>query len=226
MEPMKLGEIPLPAILPLDREKWAQQLNLSNFINTYYQYRDLQALGPIERVLIIGPGQGLTPLILQWRGYDVSTLDIDETFKPDYLGSVHDMHTFQDGQFDAVIASHVLEHLAVPYLDTSLREIARVGRYALIYLPVYGRHSQVRLTGFKGIDLSIHLDVRNLLHKPDGIAPRYCQGQHFWEIGMRGFRVRDLVKRLSQFFEVLRTYRNHDWNPSRNFVLKSKANTT
>jgi len=131
----------------LDRQEWARQLHLSNFINTYYQYRDLLSCKNVKKVLIIGPGQGLSTVLLRWRDYEVITLDIDDTFKPDYLGSVHDMHMFENAQFDAVICSHVLEHLAEPYLDTSLKEIARIGRYALIYLPIAGRHFQARLKG-------------------------------------------------------------------------------
>jgi hypothetical protein len=216
-------DIPPPDVMPVDRDAWAGQLNLSNFINTYYQYRDLQSCGDVRSVLIVGPGQGLDTQVLKWRGYEVITFDIDATFHPDVMGSVHDMHMFPDGRFDAVIASHVLEHLAVPYLDRSLQELARVGNHALVYLPVAGRHVQARiLPGFKGIDLTWIVDLYNYFHRPDGVTPRYCGGQHFWEVGMRGFRVGDLVRRMSQWFEVIAAYRNRDWNPSRNFVLKSR----
>jgi hypothetical protein len=113
--------------------------------------------------------------------------------------------------------------LAEPYLDSALGEIARVGRYALIYLPVHGRHIQIRfLPGFKDIDLSVILDIFDYFKKPDGITPRYMSGQHFWEIGMRGFRVKDMTSRVSQFFSIISAYRNRDWLPSYNFVLKSK----
>jgi len=215
---------PAPTMMPIDRQAWAKELNLSNFINTYYQYRDLQSLPDIRRVLVIGPGQGLDTHVLRWRGYQVTTIDIDDTFRPDVIGSVHDMSMFGDQQFDAVTASHVIEHQAEAYLDRSLSEIARVGRYALIYLPVAGRHAQLRFTpGVLGIDLSLIVDLFNYFHRPDGATARYCLQQHFWEIGMRGWKVRDVVRRLERHFVVLRNYRNRDWTPSHNFVVRSRA---
>lgn len=216
-------DIPAPSVMPIERELWAAQLHLSNFVNTYCQFRDLQNIGELSRLLIVGPGQGLDTQVLRWRGYEVTTLDIDDTFKPDVIGSVHDLSMFADTRFDAILVSHVLEHLAEPYLDTALAEIARIGRYALIYLPVAGRHCQLRFQpGFKGIDLSLVIDFLNWFKKPDGITPRYCDGQHFWEIGMRGYRVADVLSRFDKQFEIVSHYRNRDWNPSYNFILRSK----
>lgn len=216
-------DIPAPDVMPVDRELWRKQLHLSNFVNSYYQLRDVESLASTGSILVIGLGQGLDTQVLRWRGYNVTTFDIDPLFGPDVVGSVTEMDAFADAQFDVVIASHVLEHQAVPHLDRSLSEIARVGEHALVYLPVAGRHSQVRISpGFGGIDISVILDLFNYFQKPDGVTARYCQRQHYWELGMRGYRVRDLRQRFEDHFSVLRDYRNRDWNPSYNFVLRSK----
>src|SRR5437773_2896392 len=95
----KHPSVPGPAPMPVDRERWFGELDLSNFINSYYEFRDLQSCGNCKTLLIVGPGQGLGTLVLKWRGYQVTTLDIDETFKPDFIGSVHDLSMFVDGQF-------------------------------------------------------------------------------------------------------------------------------
>jgi hypothetical protein len=216
-------DFPWPAVMPVDRERWMAELPLSAFVNAYYQYRDLQRFGDVRRLLMVGPGQGLATQVLRWKGYAVTTLDIDDTFQPDVTASVHDMSMFKSSEFDAVVASHVLEHLPESYLDSAMAEIARVGRYALIYLPVHGAHFQMRLrSNLRDSDLSLVVDVPRHLERPDGITPRYMGGQHYWEVGLKGFKKVDIVRRMSKFFDVIDCYRNRDWLPSQNFVLRAR----
>lgn len=214
---------PKPSVMPLDREDWKRQLHLSQFVNTYYQYRDLkECIGAAGNVLIIGPGAGLDALVLRWKGYQVTTFDIDKTFSPDVLGSCHKMPMFATGQFDAVIVSHVLEHLPIAFLEAALAEIARIGQYAIVYLPIAGRHGQIRLKpDIWGKPAEIVIDIFPFWERPSGDQLAYRGGQHYWEVGYRGFRIRDLKKRLSAHFSILRHYRNTDWISSFNFVLRS-----
>jgi hypothetical protein len=214
---------PGPSAMPVNSEEWGRQLNLSNFVNAYYQFRDVNLLPSVKSALVVGPGQGLETAVFRWRGLRVVTYDIDAAFSPDHIGSVHDMAVFESGAFDVVIASHVLEHLPVAYLDQSLREIARVGRFALVYLPVAGRHLQARVfPTVAARDFSLIVDLFKYWERPTGIDRKYCAGMHYWEVGMPGFRVSQLRRRLSKYFSVLTSYRNKDWNPSYNFVLESK----
>ena len=212
-------------IMPVDRDEWYKKIGFSNFANTYHQFRDLSTYcESSNKVLEVGPGQGLTTQFLRWKGYEVTTLDVDETFEPDVVCSVNDLSRFPDGGFDVAIVSHVLEHIPISMLEQSLSELSRVASYSLIYLPVAGnRHFQVRvIPGFRGWNLSFIFDIFNYFKKPTGEEAIFCQGQHYWEIGYRGFRVADTLERFEPFYDVLNHYRNKDWNPSYNFVLKSK----
>jgi hypothetical protein len=218
-----MSHSPQPSVMPGNRVAWRREIHLSNFVNTAYQYQDLQSLGDVQKVLIIGPGQGVDTQFLKWAGYVVTTFDIDDTFEPDHIGSVHAMDVFGDRQFDVVIASHVLEHLPVSFLDAAIAELARVARCALVYVPVAGRPVQLRFNpSVRFLGFSLIVDVFNWMRGPDGVTPRYAGGQHYWELGMRGFRKADVRRRLETSFEVLREYRNIDWLPSYNFVLRSR----
>jgi len=210
--------------MPIDRVKWLKQLDKSNFINSFYQYRDaMKCIGESGSILIIGPGQGLDTLILKWRNFQVITLDIDETFRPDIVGSCHQMSNFNDKQFDLVIASHVLEHLPIKLLDLALSEISRISKFSLIYLPVAGRHLGFNLQlGIRSLEFSVIFDFYRFWSKPDNNNPKYCEGQHFWEIGYQGYKVKDIRTRLNINFQILEEYRNKHWLPSYNFILRSK----
>ena len=211
-----------PGPMPRDRDDWLGRLDLSNFVNSYYQFRDISRLVKSGRILVVGPGQGLDTAVLKWRGYEVTTFDIDNTFRPDVLGSIHDLSNFADQSFDFITASHVLEHLPIRYLDDCLKEMSRVSKYALIYLPVNGRHLQIRVKpGLRGWHWSLGFDLINLMRRPSGEQLEFMSGQHYWELGLRGFTMRRTLQRLSKRFTVVDAYRNVDWTPSMNFVLKS-----
>ena len=140
-----------PSVMPVDRDAWVKELNRSNFLNAFYQFKDIQQCEG-SSILIVGVGQGLDNLVLRWKGFNVTTYDIDYKFRPDYVGSVHDMSIFANKKFDIVIASHVLEHLPLEYLDASISELHRVAKYALIYLPVAGRHGHLKFSlGIKNL---------------------------------------------------------------------------
>jgi len=211
-----------PGPMPRDRDEWLGRLDLSNFVNSYYQFRDISRLVKSGRILVVGPGQGLDTAVLKWRGYEVTTFDIDNTFRPDVQGSIHDLSNFADQSFDFITASHVLEHLPIRYLDDCLKDMSRVARHALIYLPVNGRHLQIRVKpGLRGWHWSWGIDLINWMRRPSGERLEFMSGQHYWELGLRGFTMRRTLQRMSKHFTVVDAYRNVDWTPSMNFVLRS-----
>ena len=211
-----------PRPMPHNARDYAFNIKLHNYINAYYQIRDCLGYNP-KRVLIVGMGVGLEPILLKEKyGLDISTIDIDPGFKPDYEGSVHKMDMFSDGEFDVSIASHVLEHMPFSFFEPSIQELARVSKHSLIYLPYGGMHFELKLTVAQ-FDKEFNLRLwKPPLRKIDGEQRILCKGEHCWECGYRGFSANRIKRIMSRYFQIDKAYHNADWKYSLNFCLTSK----
>lgn len=208
--------------MPVEAGEYARRLSVSGFVNAYYQLRDVLSFAP-RRVLIVGVGVGLEPLILREKfGLEVTTYDVDGRFGPDVVGSVHDMRAFADKQFDVVVASHVLEHLPFAYFDRCVDELARVAHHAVVYLPYAGRHLELKLTWAQRVrEYAARLRIPPL-RRIAGDKAELQEGHHYWEAGYPGFSLAALTRRLSRRFVVDRRYHNRDWTYSINFLLTAR----
>ena len=212
---------PQPQKMGVDTHAWATSVTLANLVNVFYEYRDATSLPDVRKVLIIGVTNGVEAAFLRSRNFSVTTFDIDPTFSPDEVGSCDDLSRFSEMQFDLVIASHVIEHLPVTRLENALRELARVGRHCLIYLPVAGRHMSIRVSIGTRRVFTLVLDFIPFWHRPTGVDRIYRFNEHYWEVGYRGYRKKQLRLLLAKYFVIRADYRNKDWLPSYNFVLSS-----
>jgi ubiquinone/menaquinone biosynthesis C-methylase UbiE len=146
----------------------------------------LLPMGPGDRVLEVGCGQGHLTTRLAERGIDMVGIDANPN-APEVSGSARVLHmraedlSFDDGEFDAVIAVHAIEH--IPPLDEAAAEMARVlrpGGKALFIYPaepiqgLYAVPTSVILYGtpFKAHEVHCHwlspAKVRRIM-KPHGL---------------------------------------------------------
>ncbi|MFH1883925.1 MAG: class I SAM-dependent methyltransferase, partial [Planctomycetota bacterium] len=109
------------------------------------------------RVLEIGPGEGLLSMMLQDTGYIIECLDVrDSEFLPTSIPiKIMDVdspikHTLTEGQYDAVIAIDVIEHLRHPWqFVESVFSLVRPGGYFFITTPnIAGVLSRARFLVF------------------------------------------------------------------------------
>jgi hypothetical protein len=207
--------------MPVDAQKYAQNISVVNFINAYAQVRDILNYGA-RSVLIVGIGVGLESIILRHKyNIEVCTLDIDPGFKPDIVGSVHKMDMFKDQQFDVVVASHILEHLPFSLFDQSLSELSRVARHAIIYLPYGGRHLEWKFSYCQRVrEYALRLHIPLML-MTDGESLVLQEGYHYWECGIPGFSVSKITSLLAKHFQIDNRYHNKEWKYSINFCLTS-----
>jgi hypothetical protein len=145
---------------------------------------------PGGKVLEIGPGPGHATWLLRQWGLDVTTLDYDESLRPDLLADVTKIPC-EAGSFDSVLAAEVLEHLPFEESGTTLCELRRVSRgHVIVTLPAPFAGLSA-LISFPGIGLKgLYLGLPYFARHRFG-------GQHYWELGKRGYgkrRVRRIIR--------------------------------
>ena len=128
--------------------------------------------------------------VLNSRCVDLATLDIDPSVGPDLAGSVLKIPS-ADKSFDVALCAEVLEHLPFEDFPKALAEIRRVTRRAVVLsLPHWGWTFRL---SFK-IPLLPKID---LFWKLTGILRHPPGGDHYWEIGKRGYpvaRIRNAIR--------------------------------
>ncbi len=78
----------------------------------------------LKKILHAGCGDGKLPK--DWQAYREIRLDNDPTLSPDIVASIVAMPMIEDESFDAVLASHVVEHLHAHEAAMALAEFHRV----------------------------------------------------------------------------------------------------
>lgn len=178
-----------------------------------YQFSEIVRLKP-KSILEIGIGNGLLSFMLRQSGFDVTTLDFDPALEPDIVASVTDIPC-PINSFDVVSCFEVLEHLPFEQFQKSLEEIKRVTRrYTVLSLPDARRSARVRIPFLGRREFLIQEPFyRQREHK--------FNGEHYWEINTRGFRLKSIVTTIeSSGFILDRTFRIWEFSAHRMFVLR------
>lgn len=194
---------------------WKKYESAERWASYYTQVDEVLAFAPAT-CLEIGVGNGIVTHALKKQGIAVTTMDLDPGLSPDLVGSVESIAA-NDAQFDVVLCAEVLEHLPFEKFDACIAGIARVARVgAVISVPHWGYTVRciLDLPGLpsmrKAWKLPIHIE-----HVPGG--------EHFWEIGKRGYPLERIVGVLSRYFEVERTFLL-PWMPYHQFFRLKKRN--
>jgi hypothetical protein len=172
------------------------------WVSYWYQIRAAMRAAP-SSVLEIGVGTRVVSHYLTERlAYDVTTFDFDASLSPHVVGDVRELEQhFAPDTFDCVCAFQVLEHL--PYEDflptlTQLNRVAR--RSVLISLPHWGAILQFRIRVLR---------LRWCLVWGRKFTPPHTwtfDGEHYWEIGTRGYALKKVIRDIRQVLDIERHY--------------------
>jgi SAM-dependent methyltransferase len=163
------------------------------FASYWHQVDQVLRRSPRD-VLEIGIGNGFLHQYLRSKGVAVRTLDFDARLVPDVVGSVLEL-PFTNASFELVCCFETLEHLPWETFAQAIRQLARVSkRWVLLSLPDITPYVRVDIerTNRKQI-------IRTLRDLPNRRPREHVfDGQHYWEIGAKGFPFERIVAEIER----------------------------
>lgn len=168
-------------------------------------------------VLEIGIGNKFVNDYLKKTGVEVSSVDIAADLSPDVVASVLDM-PFENDSFGTAMACQVLEHIPFELFPKALAEIRRITkRYVLISLPNAARAFPMMVTIPKVGKRQWLFDLSNIPRRKQYVP----DGEHYWEIGWRGYPLKRITSVMEQVgFTVLKNRRSFEFPYHHFFVLE------
>jgi SAM-dependent methyltransferase len=173
--------------------------HLGRWASYFYQLRETLALKP-DRVLEIGVGDKVFGDYLKNNtSVQYTSVDVAEDLKPDIVGSVLRLPC-ADNSFDAVCVFEVLEHLEFSQFENALQELARVSkRHVLLSLPHFG-------PSIRGLWKMPFIKEIRFAFKIPYHTPHIFNGEHYWEIGKKGYKPSHIRDILRKYFVIRREF--------------------
>lgn len=167
----------------------------------WYQAKEISSKQDIKTMLDVGPGTTFMHDILKIHRPDIEykTLDIAHDIQPDYIGEVTAIPLL-DNSYDVVTAFQVLEHIEFSDFEPALLEMKRVSKkYVFVSLPHFGTSIEIlfRIPPFSR--------VKFFLKFPRPIKHVFG-GQHYWEIGKKGYSPNKIRSIMQKHFTILNEY--------------------
>jgi ubiquinone/menaquinone biosynthesis C-methylase UbiE len=165
----------------------SRYLTKERWISYGRQYDAIVSCAP-QSCLEIGPGAGVITHLLRKKGIAVTTCDIDASVHPDYIASVLQL-PFPDSSFDCVVCAQVLEHIPFSEVPRALGELRRVtSRFCVISLPYPA------MTFMCMLKVPLYAAWRAMVRIPLFWRRHRFNGEHYWEMGMRGYSYSHIMR--------------------------------
>ena len=192
--------------------------NKMRWMSFWYQTKAVVERPDIGTILDVGAGTDFLQTLLSAHRPEVvyESLDIAADLRPDHVGSVTAI-PLPDASFDAVSAFQVLEHIEFSDFETALVEMKRVSKkYVFISLPYRAPTFdwQCKVPGFKRMSFYFRVPW---------YRKHTFQGQHYWEIGKKGYSEKTIAQILEKHFVIIESFSPIENLYHQFYILEKKA---
>ncbi len=194
---------------------FAKYSHKDRWVSYYHQLDEILRLNP-GSVLEVGVGDKVFGSYLKNNTKIAYTsIDIADDLSPDVIGSVLNL-PFPNNSFDASCAFEVLEHLPFEQFVPAIEELARVSaEHVIISLPHFGPPVQflLKIPFLPKVSLSFKIPF---------YKKHEFNGEHYWEIGKKGYSVSKVLEILNGKFNVLNHFVPFENQYHHFFILAKK----
>lgn len=193
----------------------------TRFISYFYQINLAKKLKP-SKILEVGIGNKTVTNCLEQAGLAVDTCDFDRELNPDFVADIRSM-PFKNESYDLVMACEILEHIPWDDVDKALKELHRVSRkYVIISIPSSSLCFEFILK-FPFIQKFFGKKFINLFFElPLFFKKNNFDGEHYWEMGRKGFSSKKIEKVFGGYFKIVKKIRPVFGEYRKFFVLEKK----
>jgi hypothetical protein len=139
---------------------------------------------------VVGLGDGILSAILRAKNISTSTFDFDLDLRPDIVGDVREiLDHISEKSYDVVLCCQVLEHIPYEAFESTLRALVSVARQRVI-LSIPYRHKRLLEVSWR---FPLLPEIRTSITIPSFWREWKFDGQHYWEIGTRGFSLKKIT---------------------------------
>jgi len=195
--------------------KAGKYAKLDRFASYAVQVELIGATQPLS-VLEIGVGDSVVSEYFRRHSpIAYTTADFAADLSPDIVADVRKL-PLEANSYDTVCAFEVLEHLPFSEFEGAVRELMRVAtKYVLISLPHFNHPIKF------SVKVPLVREIKFLLQIPHPKVHVF-DGQHYWEIGKRGYPARRIRSVLSKYGVVEREFVPFE-NPAHRFFMIRKT---
>lgn len=195
---------------------------IDRFISYYFQIELVKNLKK-GAILEVGIGNKTLTNYLSQNGFKVICCDFDANLSPDFVVDIRDL-PYPDETFDIVLAFEVLEHIPWEDFEKALGELARVTKNDVIISLPYSSASFGIVVHFPLIQKLLKRPFVEIFFArlPYFFRRHKFNGEHYWEIGKRGFSLKKIKKILAQHFSKINEMRPI-LNPIHHFFILKKG---